>query len=70
MGYSLQDEMIRSRIDRIKVELTTTNKPIRQIADEMGFSSVQYLIRLFSKQTGVSPLKFRREHKPVATASR
>ena len=66
MGYSLQDEMIRSRIDRIKDELIQTDKPIRQIADEMDFSSVQYLIRLFSKQTGISPLKYRREHKQMA----
>lgn len=62
MGYSMQDEMIRARIERIKEELIRTNKPIRQIADEMAFSSVQYLIRLFSKQTGLSPLKYRREH--------
>ncbi len=67
MGYSLQDEMIRSRIDRIKDELVTTNKPIRQIADEMEFSSVQYLIRLFNKQTGMSPLKYRREHKDITS---
>ncbi len=69
MGYSLQDEMIRSRIDRIKQELVSTDKPIRLIADEMEFSSVQYLIRLFSKQTGMSPLKYRREHRPIKDIS-
>ncbi|MCB1069142.1 MAG: substrate-binding domain-containing protein [Verrucomicrobia bacterium] len=64
MGYSLQDEVTKLRIERIKERLIQSDKSIRQIADEMDFSSVQYLIRLFRKETGVSPLKFRRQHKP------
>lgn len=61
MGHSLQDEIIRSRIKRIKAALIHTDKPIQRIAEEMGFSSAQYMIRIFSKETGLSPLKFRRK---------
>lgn len=60
MGQTLQDEMTRSRIEVVKERLLNTDKSAQKIAEEMNFSSVQYMNRQFSKETGISPLKFRK----------
>lgn len=39
--------------------LRDTEKQIREIASEVGFSSTSYFISCFKKQTGLSPSKFR-----------
>jgi len=59
-GHSLQDELIRSRVNRVKHALRHSTKSTNQIAEDLDFSSVQYMIRVFSKETGMSPLKYRR----------
>ena len=62
MGNPLQEELTRSRINRVKQELLHTTKSANQIAQDLDFSSVQYMIRVFNKETGLSPLKYRRAH--------
>ncbi len=63
MGHSLQDEMTKTRITRVREQLLTTDKSAKQIAEDMNFTTVQYMIRLFSKEMGLSPLKYRQLHK-------
>ena len=60
MGRTLQEEMTRSRIERVKEHLLNTDKSAQKIAEEMNFSSVQYMNRQFSKETGMPPMKFRK----------
>ncbi|MDF0594865.1 helix-turn-helix domain-containing protein [Psychromarinibacter halotolerans] len=50
--------------DRIHFEarrlLTETRRPVKEIADELGFNSAAYFTRAFQKQTGVTPTTFRK----------
>jgi len=39
--------------------LADTDKPIRQIAEELGYSSAAYFARAFQKKTGATPSEFR-----------
>lgn len=50
--------------DRIHFEarmlLVETDRPVKDIADELGFRSAAYFTRAFQKQTGFTPSDFRR----------
>ena len=50
------DERITTEIALL---LTTTNKPLKEIALQLGFSSQAHLSRYFKKQKGVSPSEFK-----------
>ena len=43
----------------IALLLTTTNKPLKEIALQLGFSSQAHLSRYFKKQKGVSPSEYK-----------
>ncbi len=62
MGYSLQDEVTKTRVAMIRDLLENTNRSVNDIAQDLHFSSVQYLTRIFSRVTGDSPLRYRRRH--------
>lgn len=52
------------RADRViseaKYLLADTRKPIKDIADELGFASAAYFTRAFQKHSGMTPSAFRR----------
>ncbi|MBD3679305.1 MAG: helix-turn-helix transcriptional regulator [Rhodobacteraceae bacterium] len=52
------------RADRViseaKYLLADTRKPIKEIADELGFASAAYFTRAFQKHSGMTPSAFRR----------
>lgn len=50
------DERITEEITRL---LTTTNKPLKEIAQMMGFSSQAHLSRFYKKQKGQAPSEMR-----------
>ncbi len=53
-------ELIRERIMRqAKWELLHTEKPVKQVARQLGFDDVFYFSRLFKRSTGCSPTFFR-----------
>jgi two-component system response regulator YesN len=47
------------QLERVKVLLSTTDVPTKQIAAQTGFLNVQYLARVFRKATGQTPAKYR-----------
>ena len=58
-GFSPADYVINSRIERAKVLLVRTQKPIAEIAEEVGYSTSGSLINLFVKKVGTSPRQYR-----------
>ncbi len=60
LGRGVQAEITRYRIDQVKRLLRGTNQTVSQIANDLGFSTPQYLFRLFRKQTGMTPCQYRR----------
>jgi LacI family transcriptional regulator len=54
------EEILRLRLERVKQLLTTTDLSIAQIANQVGFSGVEYLSAMFKRKLGISPREFRR----------
>lgn len=65
-GFSPQEYVINTRIERAKALLLRTGKSISEIADEVGYSSSGALINLFSKRVGESPGQYRKSHQGLA----
>ncbi|MBE6642321.1 MAG: AraC family transcriptional regulator [Ruminococcaceae bacterium] len=47
------------RIEKAKDYLDTTDMPIKEIADELGFYDLSYFYKIFEKHFDVSPKKYR-----------
>lgn len=58
-GTNLSDAINEIRLRKAKDFLTQTEKPIHQIADELGFNSPSYFTLYFKKHTNHSPQKYR-----------
>eukprot|EP01037_Dinobryon_pediforme_P018073 gene18073-18312_t len=51
---------IQLRLDRARTLLETTSLSVTEIAAEVGYDDAGYLARLFRKQFGTTPLRYRR----------
>ena len=51
------------RISRAKELLTETDLPVAEAAYRSGFSDVNNFIRTFKRDTGLTPLRYREEHR-------
>jgi LacI family transcriptional regulator len=60
LGRTPKAEIQRLRLERVKTLLATTDLPIRQISDQLGFHQPSYLSTLFRRATGLPPGAFRR----------
>lgn len=58
-GCSVSDYVKQSKINRAKVLLKSTDKTIREIAQDLGFCSRNYFSRVFQEETGQTPVEFR-----------
>jgi LacI family transcriptional regulator len=68
LGTSIRAELLRRRVDQLKVLLRTTDLPIADLAPRVGFSSAQYLSNAFRRTVGVAPNQYRsmsHEQKPA-----
>ncbi len=54
----------RLRIERAQDLLRTTDKSLCDVASETGFYDQSHFNRVFTAQTGCTPLEFRRIHRP------
>jgi len=61
MGWSIHAEIQRVRLDRIKQLLFDSGLPIPRIAELSGFSSPSYMAAIFRRETGQTPLKYRKQ---------
>lgn len=57
--------LIAGRVAKAKELLTTTARPVIDIAAELGYDNPQYFSRMFKKETGRTPLEFRRHSRKV-----
>ena len=49
------------RLDRAKLMLAHTTKPVLRIAGELGFQPLNYFSRTFKKHTGQTPTEYRQQ---------
>ncbi len=58
-GCTIVDAINRLRLGKARFLLVTSDIPIVEIANEVGFSSRQYFTGLFTRATGLSPASYR-----------
>lgn len=61
-GCTLTEFINKQRIDKGIALLRLTSKPVQEIAAECGIQDVNYFIKLFKKQTGFTPNRYREEN--------
>ena len=59
---SVGKEIVRQRIERAKKLLTTTDKPMKEIAALCGYCNAGYFTNAFRAETGLTPKTWRRDH--------
>ena len=60
-GCTMTEFINKQRIDRSVALLRLTTKPVQEIAVECGIQDVNYFIKLFKKQTGFTPSRYREQ---------
>jgi LacI family transcriptional regulator len=68
IGRTIHQEIHRVQLERVKALLASTDLPTKQIAAQSGFHYVQYLTRVFRKDTGQTPANFRKRVRQPKTA--
>ncbi len=60
LGYSIHTAIGHARLERVRRLVTETDLPLKQIAAETGFKSVQHMTTLFVRAFGQTPGRYRR----------
>ncbi|WP_436239511.1 helix-turn-helix transcriptional regulator [Paenibacillus sp. LjRoot153] len=58
-GLNLIEYVTKIRLDRAKFLLKSTKLPLKQIAEDCGFTDSFYFSRIFSRDTGMNPRDYR-----------
>jgi AraC family transcriptional regulator len=58
-GLTIEKYVILQRIERVKELLAYDELSVNEIADKLGYSSVQHLSQQFKKFTGLTPSQFK-----------
>jgi AraC-like DNA-binding protein len=59
LGVTPHQYLLRTRLRRAARRLAGDNKPVTEIAYDVGFNDLSNFVRSFHRAAGVSPLKFR-----------
>src|SRR5262249_32363781 len=59
LGVTPHQYLLRSRLRRAARPLAADDKPVTEIAYDVGFNDLSNFVRTFHRAAGVSPLKFR-----------
>jgi LacI family transcriptional regulator len=60
LGRTVHDEIHHAQLARAQALLTTTDLPLKQVAQSAGFSSIQYMTTVFRNELGQTPGHYRR----------
>jgi len=60
LGHSPSEEIRKTKLEKVRELLLTTELPIPDIAEAAGFNYVEHMIPLFKKRHGVTPSKYRK----------
>lgn len=60
MGLTYTEFCLRHRLGEVATQLATTQKPIKLLASELGFTDTSHLCRSFRRHYGRSPKTYRR----------
>ena len=60
-GTSCKEDIISSRLEKVKWLLDNTSLTVARIAEESGYSNTSHFIRQFSSRTGLTPSAYRRK---------
>lgn len=69
VGRTPHEELVRTRITRVKMLLAETDLPIARIAERTGYAHIEYLSAQFHRVVGMPPRKYRALHRHAATAA-
>ena len=58
-GFGISDYVKFARIERAKLLLSTSDRSIQEISDQLGFTTRNYFTRCFRDVTGMTPKEFR-----------
>ena len=64
-GSSPYDYVLSARLMKAKEYLSATDKSISQISALTGFNSESNFVYFFTTNTGISPLKYRKQHREM-----
>lgn len=59
-GTCFTDYVLSYRLEKAKVYLQTTERPITEIAFRVGFNDCSYFCKVFRERVGIPPLSFRK----------
>ncbi|MCD8307614.1 MAG: PocR ligand-binding domain-containing protein [Clostridia bacterium] len=62
---TVQKYIADKRLDLAKKLLVSSDKALRQISDDTGFSDYNYFINFFKKETGMPPLQYRKKYREI-----
>lgn len=63
-GMTVVQFLTQKRLERACDLLAETKLPVRRVAEECGFSGVEYFSGQFKKYYGIAPLAYRKQHAP------
>ena len=61
MGTSFTRYLTAYRMEKAQEMLRTTNEPVVEIAQRVGYSNPNYFSSVFHREDGVTPLSYRKE---------
>jgi len=62
LNRTINGEIIRLRIERLKRLLLETDQPVKSLCSEVGFGTNSHMHNIFKRYTGMTPTQFRKKH--------
>lgn len=63
LGRSPLQEIRRAHLNKAKSILAETDATLQEVADRSGFGNMYHLCRVFKRETGETPITYRRKHR-------